>query len=117
MLLLLAIAAAILWLEAPWGWVVVAGAAVVEIGETFFWFWYTRRRRAKVGAETMIGRTAVVTAACLPEGQVKIDGEIWKARCEEEARSGEEVTIVGLEGLTLLVQRQGATRPAATNAS
>jgi membrane protein implicated in regulation of membrane protease activity len=108
LLLVIAIVVAIVWLPSPYGWIVVGVAAVLEIGETFFWLWYTRRRKAKVGAQTMIGRTAVVSSPCLPEGQVRIDGEIWKARCEEGAARGAPVTIVALDGLTLDVQSQPA---------
>jgi membrane protein implicated in regulation of membrane protease activity len=41
-----------------------------------------KHRRRAVGAETLIGREAVVTTACRPNGQVRLDGELWEARCE-----------------------------------
>jgi membrane protein implicated in regulation of membrane protease activity len=36
---------------------------------------------------------------------VRIGGEIWQARCEAGADTGETVRVVGLSGLTLLVER------------
>ena len=39
------------------------------------------------------------------DGQVRIGGEIWQARCEAGADTGETVRVVGLNGLTLLVER------------
>ena len=104
MLLILAIVAAFLWLPSPLDWIVVGLAAVVEIGETAFWFWYSNQRRARVGAETLVGRSAVVVLPCFPDGQVKLDGELWGARCDAGAGTDSEVVVRGLEGLTLVVE-------------
>ena len=82
---------------------VIVGALVLELGEIGFWFWYSHRRRIQVGAETLVGREAVVVTACRPLGQVRLDGEIWAARCDEGAGQGERVRVVGRDGLTLVV--------------
>jgi len=58
-----------------------------------------------VGAQTLVGKEAEVLAPCRPIGQVRIGGEIWQARCEAGADTGETVRVVGLNGLTLLVER------------
>jgi membrane protein implicated in regulation of membrane protease activity len=105
MLLLGAILLAVFVLPEPWDLPVVLLAAVVEIGETAFWLWYTRRRRAQMGPETLIGATARVVTPCLPMGQVRVQGELWRARCEAGADAGEEVRILALDGLTLVVER------------
>jgi membrane-bound serine protease (ClpP class) len=105
MLLLGAILLAVLVLPDAWDVPVVLAAAVVEIAETGFWLWYTRRRRARVGPETLIGATARVVAPCLPIGQVRLQGELWRARCEEGADVGDEVRVLELDGLTLVVER------------
>lgn len=93
-----------LWLPSPIGWVVVGIAAVVEVGETAFCLWYSKRGRAKVGVATLLGRTAVVVLPCFPDGQVKLDGELWRARCETGAGTGTEVVVRGFDGLTLVVE-------------
>jgi membrane protein implicated in regulation of membrane protease activity len=117
-LFVLAVVAAILWLRSPLGWILVGVAAAVEIGQTFFWVWWSgKRKRAKVGVEALLGRQAVVVLPCRPEGQVRVDGERWRARCAEGADPGETVTVEAVEGLTLVVAPYGATRPFATNAS
>ena len=104
MLFVIALAAAILWIPSPWGWVLVGAAAIVDISQTMFWFWWSgKRKRAKVGAETLIGKTAIVALPCRPEGQVRVDGELWTARCEEGADAGETVTVEAIDGLTLTV--------------
>jgi membrane protein implicated in regulation of membrane protease activity len=102
-LLLLAAFLAIFVLPAPWGLVAVIGAGALEIAEAGFWIWFSKRRKAAVGAETLVGRTAVTITPCRPFGQVRVDGEIWAARCEEGVAAGEDVYVVGLDGLTLRV--------------
>ena len=103
MLFVVAVLVAVFWVEGILGWVLVGVAAVVEIGESFAWYWWSRRRRARVGVEALVGREAVVVLPCRPEGQVRIDGELWRARCDAGADAGDRVSIRGIEGLTLLV--------------
>jgi membrane-bound serine protease (ClpP class) len=88
----------------PWGLVLVAAAAVVEVGESFFWLHLSRRRRIQMGPETLIGATARVVSDCRPLGQVRLRGELWRARCEAGASAGDTVRIVDRDGLTLLVE-------------
>ena len=54
----------------------MVAAAVVEIGETGFWIWLSRRRHVQVGPETLIG----ARAEAVGEGFVRVDGELWQAR-------------------------------------
>jgi membrane-bound serine protease (ClpP class) len=102
-LLLFAALLAIFVLPEPWGLVAVIGAGVLEIAEAGFWIWFSKRRQSSVGTETLVGKTAVAITSCRPLGQVRVDGEIWAARCEEGASAGEEVYVVGLDGLTLRI--------------
>jgi membrane protein implicated in regulation of membrane protease activity len=101
--LVVALLLAFFVLDGPWDVLVVVGALVLEVGEIVFWFWYSKRRRVLVGAETLIGRPGVVITECRPLGQVRVDGEIWAARCGSGADVGTAVLVEGLEGLTLLV--------------
>ena len=84
-------------LPSPWGWVAVVVAALDR-----------RRRdgrassggrsggRAAVGAETLVGRRAVVVRALAPRGQVKLDGELWEARATRDDSSRvREVVVTG----------------------
>jgi membrane protein implicated in regulation of membrane protease activity len=104
-ILLGAILLAVFVLPTEWAIPVVFLGAVVEVGETLFWLWYSRRRKAQVGAETLIGELAEVVTRCAPLGQVRLQGEIWRARCEEGAERGEHVRVTALEELTLVVER------------
>jgi membrane protein implicated in regulation of membrane protease activity len=99
-----AVLLALFVLPGSWGLVLVAASAVVEVAETYFWIRLSRRWRIQAGAETLIGAHAVVASSCRPAGQVRVQGELWRARCEAGAEPGETVRIVGREGLTLLVE-------------
>ncbi|HXV34001.1 MAG TPA: NfeD family protein [Gaiellaceae bacterium] len=105
MILVGAILLAVFVLPDPWDIPVVLVAAVIEVTETFFWLWYTKRRRVQMGPETLVGTVGRVVTPCAPLGQVRVQGELWRARCPEGAGAGEEVRVVALEGLTLLVER------------
>jgi len=98
---------AVFVVPSQWAIPVVLLGGLVEVAEALFLMRYSRRHKARVGAETMIGRRARVDTACLPEGQVWIDGERWAARCEGGAAEGETVTVRGREDLTLIVEREG----------
>ena len=104
MLFVGAILLAIFVVPTPWGLVLVAVAAVVEVAESVFWIRFSQRRRIQAGAETLIGARAEVVTACVPVGQVRVAGELWRARCADGAEPGTTVRVVGRDGLTLLVE-------------
>lgn len=105
MLLVGAILLALFVLPAPWNLVVIVAGALGEAAETFVGIRWSQRRRAQVGAEALVGRLARVRRRCLPDGQVEVAGEIWRARCPEGAEVGDSVRVTGRDGLTLLVER------------
>jgi membrane-bound serine protease (ClpP class) len=53
----------------------------------------------------MIGQAAQVVEPCVPNGKVRLHGELWEARCDEGAAAGDTVTVEALDGLTLVVAR------------
>ena len=93
----------LVFLPHPWnivGFVVVIPLWILEL---IGWNGTMKKRRKVVGAQTLIDRDAEVIRACDPKGQVRLDGEIWDARCDQRAAVGETVRVVGREGLTLVV--------------
>ncbi len=65
-------------------------------------------RSPVTGAAGMIGRVVVARSALGPEGQVQVDGEIWRAVSEGGAiPAGEKVRVMAVDGLTLKVSRAG----------
>ena len=64
-----------------------------------------RRRKVKGGPEELIGKVGTVTSVLAPKGEVRIEGQIWRAESiGAEVREGEQIEIVGREGLTLKVK-------------
>jgi membrane-bound serine protease (ClpP class) len=97
--------ALLLFLPSPWNVYGFGIALVLFFGEAWAWNRSMRGRRKVVGAQALVGADASVLEACRPNGQVRVSGEIWAARCEAGADSGDTVRIVGLDGLTLVVER------------
>jgi len=91
------------FLPSPWSWIVIALGVVAEVGEVVWGRRLARRWRPKTGAQTMIGETAEVVTQCRPNGQVRVNGEIWEASCAAGADVGDPVRIASLEQLTLVV--------------
>ena len=69
-----------------------------------------QRRRKATGTEGMIGRTALARTPLEPDGTVVAEGELWSARIVgEHVLPGDEVTIIGVDGLKLRVQKPRAS--------
>ncbi len=68
-------------------------------------------RQPTTGAAGMIGETGVAKTALAPEGQVLVQGELWRAVAHEgPVAEGDAVRITAVEGLTLHVVRAGHSR-------
>lgn len=69
------------------------------------------RRRARGGAEGLVGHVGIVRRPLDPVGHVAIDGELWRARrCwadedEPAPAEGDPVVVDQVRGLTLSVRR------------
>ena len=87
----------------PWNILVVLGGVLIEVGELIWGRRLARRWRPQTGAEAMIGAHAEVVSPCHPTGQVRLNGELWEATCEEGADIGDETIVRRIDGLTLFV--------------
>ena len=103
MLIVLAVVL-LLVLDGPWNWIAFIVITLLWFVELYGWNRTVRNRRRAVGVETLIGETAVVTEPCRPVGQVRLQGETWEARCQAGAGTGDEVRVIGRDGLTLVVE-------------
>lgn len=104
MILIIALVLAFFVVPEAWRLPVIVIGAVVEVLETLAEVWWSRRARIKMGPETVLGAVGIVVRECRPDGQARVQGEMWLARCEAGADVGERVTVVGREGLTLIVE-------------
>ena len=103
MLLLIGILLAVFVLPSPWGLVAVAVGAILDIAETGLFIWWSKRRKASVGVDLLVGKKGVAVDSLWPEGQVKVNGEIWRARCAGGCDSGTAIVVRAIDGLTLEV--------------
>lgn len=104
MSLIIAIVAAVVFLQWPWNLVVVAGAALWE-GFEIFIFLRWRKRKPISGPDALLGATGVTVTGCRPEGQARIAGRFWRVICDEGAEPGDPVVVEGIAGTTLHVRR------------
>jgi membrane protein implicated in regulation of membrane protease activity len=108
MALLIGTALAFAFLEWPWRLLVIVPLAAIEAFEIMV-FLKWRKVRSITGAEAMVGASGRALTDCLPVGQVKVQGRIWKARCTGGVRAGESVIVEGIDGLTLEVAASART--------
>lgn len=66
----------------------------------------SQRKKVSSGTSTLIGKEAKVIAAITPTslGGVKVSGEIWRAKANNNFAEGDKVTVISVEGLTLEVE-------------
>jgi len=76
----------------------IFGAVVYKVAQA-------RRMKIKAGPEQLIGKIGAAFSELAPRGEVKIEGQIWRAETlEGVVRQGEPVEVVGREGLVLRVK-------------
>ena len=100
MLLLGGILLAVFVVPWPWGIATVAVGGVLDIAESLVLLLWSKRRRSPVGADALVGRTAVVATPT----QVRVAGELWQARSDRVLRIGDDVVVRAVDGLTLVVE-------------
>ena len=92
-------------------WVTISGLAIFLAAFTFFigsLGLAAQRRPAITGSEGLIGQRAQVKQAFThgEPGSVFVTGEWWNAELQEGAvQAGDEVTVIGRRGYTLIVKR------------
>lgn len=65
-----------------------------------------QKRLVTTGAEALVGQTAVVFRNFENgRGQVMLHGEIWRAECSSALKKGDRVRVVGVENLTVRVEK------------
>lgn len=64
------------------------------------------RRKPIVGLLNMVSSKGEVVRSLVPEGLVRIKGELWKAKSDRgRLDTGEKVIVVGQDGLNLTVRK------------
>ncbi|MDI9644583.1 MAG: NfeD family protein [Candidatus Verstraetearchaeota archaeon] len=86
---------------------IIGAFFVAFFGIVLIKVWQAQVRKPAVGAEALVGRRGIVSSDLEPEGTVFVDGAYWTARAPYPIPKGEEVEIVGHEGLVLDVRQKG----------
>ena len=63
-----------------------------------------RRRKARIGADAMVGSRATAMEALTPEGHVLVEGEIWRAVSAQPVPAGTALRVVGFDQMVLQVE-------------
>lgn len=96
----------------PWNLVVSLVLFVLAVPELLLWNRTVKGRRKVVGTQTLVGKIAEVRVACMPRGQVFVDGALWEAECAVGAAAGTRVRVRAVNGLTLEVEPATPSQPA-----
>jgi membrane-bound serine protease (ClpP class) len=64
-----------------------------------------QRRKPTTGMKGIVGEIGVARTNITGAGKVFVHGEIWNATSQEVIKKGERVKVVGIEGLTLEVEK------------
>lgn len=90
------------FLDPPWQYLVLIPLALWEALEVYLILKW-RGVPSVTGPEAMVGRRGEAVTVCRPDGQVRVRGEIWRARCRDGVDAGDEVEVAAVEGLLLHV--------------
>ncbi len=90
-------------------WQVIAIVVIL----TFLFFTFAiglgikaQRRKPATGLEGLINEIGEAITDLIPEGSVKVHGEIWKAECNEgKVNKGEKIIVTGMLNLKLKVRK------------
>ena len=95
-------------------WFVIVPAVASTAGLVIVGLSYGMRalyRKPTTGVGGLVGEIAVAKTPLAPEGQVQVQGELWRAIAQNgPVAVGEKVEVVGVDGLTLTVVKAADRR-------
>ena len=105
------ILALVLLVFLPWPWNLVASLLSLAFfaAEVAYWNRRMRGRRVQTGVENLVGSVGEVVEPLMPDGQIRVLGELWEAHAQVELPRGTPVRVLRLEGLTLEVEATDTT--------
>jgi membrane-bound serine protease (ClpP class) len=75
-----------------------------------------RQRKARIGADALVGCPATAMEALGPQGHVLVEGEIWQAVASAPVPAGTALRVVGHDQFLLRVEPAAANQPSAPTA-
>ena len=88
---------------------VALAIVTLAVAAIIIWMVYKAARaklsKIKTGKEALIGAVGVAVSDLNPNGEIRVVGEFWRATVKEGLmKKGEQVEVVGMEGLFLVVR-------------
>lgn len=68
-----------------------------------------RNKRVTTGMSALIGEHGEALSDFTKEGQVRVGGEIWKARSNDTIEAGDTISVEAVEGLLMTVSKLDET--------
>ena len=93
---------AILFVDPPWKWLIIAGLLLTDVFQIAIWLRW-RKRKSITGIESLVGEGGRAVTTLDPDGQVSVRGQLWSAHATERVEVGDDVTVTAVEGLKLEV--------------
>ncbi|HVU45242.1 MAG TPA: nodulation protein NfeD [Terracidiphilus sp.] len=75
-----------------------------------------RRRKARIGADAMVGSRATAMEPLAPEGHILVEGEIWRAVANQLIPAGAALIVTGHDQMVLRVEPVSAVHASTTPA-
>ena len=83
---------------------VIAFELIEHVIIPLLWFILKGRKKSNYGVTGMIGKVVEIKQWDKTEGQVQINGELWKAVCGVPLPIGGKAVVRDIEGLTLKLE-------------
>lgn len=82
------------------------GIFTIAVGSVAWLLVRNRGARARTGSEGLIDERGIALTRIHTDGQVRVHGELWKARSEGPIDAGRAVTVRAVRGLELIVEEE-----------
>ena len=68
------------------------------------WYIKDRNKKSRHGVTGMVGKVVEIKRWNGTEGQVLVNGELWRAVCDVQLTVGDQAEIIDITGLTLTLK-------------
>lgn len=93
---------AILFVDPPWRWLIIAGLLMIDVVQITIWLRW-RKKKSITGIESIVGMPGRAVTPLDPDGQVRVRGQLWTATSSQPVAVGDDVTVTAVDGLRLEV--------------
>ncbi len=86
---------------------VISSSVLIPLTKPIVNKYFDDGKTIATNAYSLIGKVGIVTTAINTlnsTGQVKVNGEIWSAKADEDIKQGTEVEILKIDGVKLIVK-------------